>query len=327
MFRYRLEGRDDDWQESGGRRQAFYNDLRPGSYRFRVIARNNDGLWNEEGAALDLVIAPAWYQTSWFLAACAIIGIATVWMTHQLRLRQIARVLNARFDERLAERTRVARDLHDTLLQTVQGSKLAVDDALDHFDDRTETRRTMEQVSSWLGQATHEGRAAVNSLRASTTEQNDLGDAFRRAMEDCRRQASLETTLTVTGDPREMHPVVRDEVYRMGYEAIRNACMHSRGSRLEVGLHYAHDLTLRVTDNGVGIDPAIADSGKDGHFGLQGMRERAARIGATLKVSSSADTGTEVVVIVAGRAIFRKPSRSLVDKFLARFEQKPSTKI
>jgi signal transduction histidine kinase len=171
-----------------------------------------------------------------------------------------------------------------------------------------------------LGQATREGRATVNALRASTAEQNDLADALRRAMDDCQRQGSLEPSLTVTGDPREMHPVVRDEVYRMGYEAIRNACTHSRGTRLEVGLHYAQDLTLRVTDNGVGIDPAVAGSGKDGHFGLQGMRERAARIGATLKVASSADTGTEIVVIVPGRAIFRKPSRSLFDKFLARFE-------
>src|SRR5262249_4019366 len=153
-------------------------------------------------------------------------------------------------------------------------------------------------------------------------EENDLAEAFRRAMDDCQRQRSLEATLSVSGDPREMHPVVRDEVYRIGYEAIRNACMHSRGSRLEVGLYYAHDLTLRVTDNGVGIDPAIADRGKDGHFGLQGMRERAARIGATLKVTSSADTGTEILVIVPGRAIFRTPSRSFVDKFLARFEQK-----
>jgi signal transduction histidine kinase/ligand-binding sensor domain-containing protein len=327
LFRYRLEGRDDAWQEAGTRRQAFYTDLRPGTYRFRVIASNNDGLWNEDGAALDFVVPPAWYQTYTFLALCAMVVAMSLWTVYRLRVRQIARALNARFDDRLEERTRVARDIHDTLLQTVQGSKLAVDDALDHFDDRTETRRTMEQVSQWLGQATQEGRAAVNSLRASTTEQNDLGDAFRRAMEDCRRQGSLETRLSVTGDPREMHPVVRDEVYRIGYEAIRNACLHSRGSRLEVGLHYAQDLTLRVADDGVGIDPTIADSGKDGHFGLQGMRERATRIGATLKVASSADTGTEIVVVVPGRAIFRKPSRSLVDKFLARFESKASTKI
>jgi signal transduction histidine kinase/streptogramin lyase len=320
VFRYRLEGRDDDWQESGGRRQAFYNDLRPGSYRFRVIARNNDGLWNEEGAALDVVIAPAWYQTYWFAAVCAVAGIVTVWMFYRLRMGQIARQINARFDERLAERTRVARELHDTLLQTVQGTKLAADDALDRPDDLVEMRRAMEQVSAWLSQATREGRAAVNSLRASTTEQNDLADAFRRAMEDCGRQKSLETTVTVTGDPREMHPVVRDEVYRIGYEAIRNACMHSRGSRVDVELRYAQNLTLRVTDDGIGIDPEIADSGKAGHFGLQGMRERAARIGATLKVATSADTGTEIIVIVPGRAIFRKASRSLFHKFIARFE-------
>jgi signal transduction histidine kinase/ligand-binding sensor domain-containing protein len=320
LFRYRLEGRDDAWQEPGTRRQAFYSDLRPGSYRFRVIASNNDGLWNEEGATLDFVVPPAWYQTYSFLALCTVVAAMSLWAVYRFRLRQVSRALNARFDERLAERTRVARDIHDTLLQTVQGSKLAVDDALDHFDDRAETRRTIEQVSQWLGQATREGRATVNSLRASTVEQNDLADALRRAMDDCQRQGSLDPSLTVTGDPREMHPVVRDEVYRMGYEAIRNACTHSHGTRLEVGLHYAHDLTLRVADNGVGIDPAVAGSGKDGHFGLQGMRERATRIGATLKVASSADAGTEIVVLVPGRAIFRKPTRSLVDKFLARFE-------
>jgi signal transduction histidine kinase len=178
-----------------------------------------------------------------------------------------------------------------------------------------------------LGQATREGRATVNSLRASTTEQNDLADAFQRAMDDCQRQGLLEPSLSVTGTPREMHPVVRDEVYRMGYEAIRNACLHSRGTRLNVGLHYAQDLTLRVADNGVGIDPTITNSGRDGHFGLQGMRERATRIGATLKLASSADAGTEIVVVVPGRAIFRQQPRSLFDKFRARFEHKSSTKI
>src|SRR5262249_59310886 len=131
------------------------------------------------------------------------------------------------------------------------------------------------------GQATREGRATVNALRATTTEQNDLAGAFRRALEDCGRQGSVDARLTVTGDPRDLHPLVRDEVYRMGYEAIRNACLHSRGSRLDVVLEYAGDLTLRIADNGVGIDPAVAGAGKDGHFGLQGMRERAARIGAT----------------------------------------------
>jgi signal transduction histidine kinase/streptogramin lyase len=309
-FRYRLEGRDNSWQESGSRRQAFYNDLRPGKYRFRVIARNNDGVWNDQGAAIDVVIAPAWYQTNWFVALCVVGGLVAAWVFYQLRMTQVARQLNARFDERLEERTRMARDLHDTLLQTVQASKLVADDALDCPDDLTAMRRSLEQLSEWLSQATREARTAVNSLRASTTEQNDLAGAFGRAIDDCRRQRSIEPSLTVTGEPREMHPVVRDEVYRIGYEAIRNACMHSRGSRLEVALNYGHELTVRVADNGVGIDSAVADSGKEGHFGLQGMRERAVRIGATLKVSSTASGGTEIVLIVPGRAIFSKQSTS-----------------
>jgi signal transduction histidine kinase len=309
-FRYRLEGRDPAWQEPGTRRQAFYNDLRPGTYRFRVIASNNDGLWNEQGAALEIVIPPAWYQTKAFVVLCVISAALGMWALYQLRMRQVARALNARFDERLAERLRMARDLHDTLLQTVQGSKMVVDNAL-HRPDDGGMRQAMQQVSVWLGQASAEGRAAVNALRASTLEKNDLAEAFRRALEDCGRQGSCEASLSVTGAAREMHPMVRDEVYRIGYEAIRNACTHSGGNRLDVSLSYARDLVLRISDNGVGIDPAVARAGKEGHFGLQGMRERAGRIGAKLTVESSVGSGTAIKLHVPGRVVFQKPAANL----------------
>jgi signal transduction histidine kinase len=205
----------------------------------------------------------------------------------------------------LAERIRVARDLHDTVLQTIQGSKLVADDALDPSTDLARMRRAMEQLSVWLGRATEEGRAALNSLRTSATEKNDLAEAFRRAVEECRIQSSMESSFSVVGTASEMHPIVRDEVYRIGYEAIRNACAHSRASRLQVELTYAQDLALRVSDNGVGIDPAVADGGKKGHFGLQGMRERAARIVGKLTVTSSAASGTEVKLVVPGGIIYR----------------------
>lgn len=234
-------------------------------------------------------------------------------------MRQLARTLNARFDERLSERTRLARDIHDTLLQTVQGSKMVADDALKRPDDAARMRRAMEQVSTWLGQASKEGRATVNLLRAATTEQNDLADAFRRAMEDCRRQGSLQASLSVTGAARDLHPVARDEIYRIGYEAIRNACMHSGGSRLEVEVRYARDLTVRIADDGVGMEPAVADAGKDGHFGLPGMRERVARIGAKLTVVSAPGSGTDIVVVVPGRAIFRRQTTTLVNRLRAHF--------
>jgi signal transduction histidine kinase len=305
-YRYKLEGSDRDWQDAGTRREAFYTNLGPGHYRFRVIACNNDGVWNNMGAETAFTIAPAWFQTNWFLAVCIATSLLIVWAFYRVRMRQVARTLSARFDERLAERTRIARDLHDTFLQTIQGSKFVADDALSPSTDPIRMRRAMEQLSGWLGRATEEGRAALNSLRTSTIEKNDLAEAFRRAMEECRMQNSMEARFSVDGTANEMHPIVRDEVYRIGYEAIRNACVHSQASQLRVELAYAQDLSLCVKDNGVGIDPAVADLGKDGHFGLQGMRERAARIVSKLTVVSSATSGTEIKLVVPGRIIYRE---------------------
>jgi signal transduction histidine kinase/ligand-binding sensor domain-containing protein len=313
-FRYMLEGRDVSWQEPGTRRQAFYNDLSPGKYRFHVIACNNDGVWNEQGATLDFSIAPAWFQTKWFLGFCVLAVLFLIYAFYRLRVRQVADALSARFDERLAERTRMARELHDTFLQTIQGSKLVADNALKRSDDPQRVRRAVEQLSVWLGQATEEGRAVLNSLRTSTTQKNDLPEAFQRATEECRLLGSAEAFFSVTGDAKEMHPVVRDELYRVGYEAIRNARTHSSGNRLEVELKYGRDLALHVKDNGVGIDPTIGDHGKEGHFGLQGMRERVARIGGKLTVASSASSGTEITVVVPGGIVFREPSASPLDK-------------
>jgi signal transduction histidine kinase/ligand-binding sensor domain-containing protein len=307
-FRYRLDGRDETWQEPGSRRQAFYSDLRPGTYRFTVIASNNDGVWNEQGASLEIVIAPAWYQTRAFVLTGIMLGAVIVWAAYQLRMRQVARALTARFDARLVERTRMARDLHDTLLQTLQGTKMVADTALDRPDDAPTLVRALKQVSAWVGQASEEGRSAVNALRTSTTERNDLAEAFRRAIEDGHRRSTVSASITITGTAREMHPVVRDEIYRIGYEAIRNAYTHSHAAHLEIALSYGRDLTLRVADDGVGMEPSITERGKEGHFGLPGMRERASRIGATLSVTSTPGEGTAIVLTVPGRAIFRRTS-------------------
>ncbi|HEY2153870.1 MAG TPA: triple tyrosine motif-containing protein [Vicinamibacterales bacterium] len=313
-FRYRLEGRDDAWQEPETRRQAFYTDLRPGTYRFRVIASNNDGVWNEQGAALEIVIAPAWYQTRAFLVLITVLSALVLWAAYSWRVQRVARELNARFDERLAERTRMARDLHDTLLQTVGGSKMIADNAMDRPDDAPTLLRALQRVSEWLGQASEEGRAAVKALRASTTERNDLAEAFQRAIEDCRRHGVIDASLTVTGVAREMHPLVRDEIYRIGYEAIRNAYAHSRGRRLEIELSYGRDLTLRIVDDGIGMETTVAEHGKEGHFGLRGMRERASRVDGILTLTSVPGRGTAVLVTAPGRTTFRRPSASLVQK-------------
>jgi len=316
-FRYRLNGHDGAWVDSGTRRQAFYNDLSPGHYIFQVIAANNDGVWNETGASIGFSIAAAWYQTRAFLLFCVMLGTAFVWSVYRIRVRQIAKAIGARFDERMAERTRLAQELHDTLLQTIQGSKMVADDSLDDAMDLEHMRATMRRVSQWLGQATQEGRAALSSLRVSVTLRNDLAEAFQRAADDCLLHRAMEVRFDVVGEPREMHPIARDEVYRVGYEAIRNACSHSAGSRLIIQLTYSEDLLLRVSDNGVGMDGVIVELGREGHFGLRGMRERALRIGGKLSITSTPTSGTDITLWVPGKIIFRRTApnpKSLIQK-------------
>ena len=307
-FRYKLEGRDLDWQDPGTRRQAFYSDLRPGKYRFRVIACDSNGAWNYTGATLDFSVAPAWFQTGWFRLLLVASCLLFTWALIRLRMRQIAGVLSARFDERLAERTRMARDLHDTLLQTIEGSKLVADNALDESMNAAGMRRAMQQLSTWLGQAVQEGRGALNSLRASTRDSADLAAALQRTVNNCFKPGNIAAKFSIDGDVREIHPIVSDEVYAIGNEAIRNACMHSKADRLDVELQYTHDLILRIYDNGIGIEPSITANGKEGHFGIQGMRERAARIGGRFTLISTPKSGTEIVVVVPGSLAFQKPA-------------------
>jgi signal transduction histidine kinase len=200
----------------------------------------------------------------------------------------------------------MARELHDTFIQTVQGTKLIADHARRKSSDTVQMHRVLDELSAWLDRAIEEGRVALNSLRTSTTEKNDLADALQRATMNSFVPGAMAVKLPVTVDSREMHPVVRDEVYRIGYEAIRNACQHSAATQLEIELTYGQDLVLRVADNGVGIDSIVAGRGKDGHFGLLGMRERALRIGGKLTLVSSSASGTEIKLVVPGEIIFQK---------------------
>lgn len=305
-LRYELEGTDRGWQDAGRSRQAFYTNLGPGKYRFRLSARNVGGEWNAQDTVMVFNIAPAWFQTIWFRTLCAIVAFLIVWTLYRMRVRQVAKAMSVRFDDRLAERTRIAREFHDTLLQTIQGSKLVADSALKQSPDPVRMHAAMEQLSVWLGRATEEGRTALNSLRTSTTQTNDLVEAFQRSIEECRIQSVMQASFSVAGEVSEMHPIVRDEVFRIGYEAIRNACAHSQASRLQVELRYAEDLILRVRDNGIGIDPAVVGEGKEGHFGLQGMRERAGRIMSKLTVDTSTASGTEIKLVVPGSIIYRR---------------------
>ncbi len=314
LFRYKLEGKDRDWQDVGNRRQAFYNDLPPGDYRFRVMARNNSGVWSEADTFLDFAIAPAYYQTTWFRALCVAAFVALLVALYQLRLRQVARQFNMRLEERVNERTRIARDFHDTLLQSFQGVLLkfhAVTYMLPHRAD--EARKTLEGVIEQGRQAINEGRDVVQGLRSSTIITNDLAYAISTLAEELAADQTSQNSpgfhVIVEGKTRDLVPLVRDEVYRIASEALRNAFRHAQARRIEVGIHYDNRrLRLWVRDDGKGIDPKVlAEGGRDGHYGMAGMKERAKLAGGKLAVFSRLDSGTEAELTIPASIAYAKP--------------------
>lgn len=307
QFRVKLDGHDTDWMNVGPRRSAFYTNLNPGTYTFLVRASNNAGVWNDQGDALRFVIVPTWYQTLWFRILSALLAVFLSYSLYLFRVRQYAAAVRLRFNDRLEERTRIARDLHDTLLQTIQGSKLAVEGARDSLPDQNSTRKVLTLVSEWLGRATLEGRTALDSLRAA--EFSDLTAALRCVVEEFRASHDIEFSLSLDAVDREMNPVARDEVYLIAFEAIRNACNHSGARRISVELVGNQNLTLRIRDDGQGIPETILEKGKAGHFGLKGIRERASHLGAKLRIASGPQAGTDISLIVPGKMIFLPPNK------------------
>lgn len=315
-FRYRLDGHDRDWQEAGSRRQAFYTDLPPGNYSFRVIACNSDGVWNDNPARLDFYIRPAYYQTTWFWVLFVAILVAMLWMAHRFRLRRLARQFDMTLDARVAERTRIARDLHDTLLQSFHGLLMSFQSASRLLPERPlEAKGKLDSAIEHAEDAILEGRDAVQGLRASTAEKNDLAKAISTMGEELATDLTGSPAPTfrvaVEGAPRDLHPILRDEVYRIAAEALRNAFRHAKARQIEVEIRYDNQrFQLRVRDDGRGFDSKVPTSpGRGGHYGLPGMRERAKIAGGRLTVWSEVGAGTEVELEIPASSAYAKGRR------------------
>jgi len=301
-FRYKLEGQDPGWKEVVNDREVQYSNLAPRHYRFRVMASNDSGLWNEAGDSLEFSIDPAYYQTAWFQAACGAAFLALISALYRYRLHQFAREFNARLEERVGERTRIARELHDTLLQSFQGLLLQFQAVRNLFPQRPqEALKTLDGAIDLASDAIREGREAIQNLRSSTVMENDLAKAVETAGKELaaqQRTASGDATafsVEVEGPSQELHPILRDEIYRITGEALRNAFHHARARRIEVEIRYdTRELRVRVRDDGIGIDPSVLSEGRKGHYGLTGMRERAKAIGGQLEVWSEHGAGAEV---------------------------------
>jgi ligand-binding sensor domain-containing protein/signal transduction histidine kinase len=335
-YRYKLENFEPDWNEVGSKqRLASYTNLDPGRYVFRVQGSNSDGVWNEEGVSLPILITPPWWRTNWFRAMSAAAVLFLLWGAYQWRMRQLHHEFEMTLDARVGERTRIARDLHDTLLQSFHGILLHLQILSNELPVGASKDR-LENVIDQAEQAIVEGRDAVKGLRSSTVERNDLALAIRTLGEELSASNSRrpDFTVQVEGAPRHLHPILRDEVYRIVGEAMRNAFRHADAKQIEVEIRYdEQQLRVRVRDNGKGIAPKlIGDDGREGHFGLRGMRERAKLIGGKLTVWSELDSGAEVELsIPAARAYLAAVERrrsGLVAKLAGKFSGKdPELKV
>ena len=293
-FRVKLEGRDSGWKDVGNQRKAFYNDLPPRDYRFRVMASNNNGVWNQAGASFDFSIAPAYYQTAWFRASMVGIGLVILWGLHRYRVYQVAREFNVRLEERVSERTRLARDLHDTLLQSFHGLMLRFQ-VVDKLLPEGKAKEQLEKALELADRAIAEGRSAVYDLRSSTTLTNDLAEAVNAVGDELSTDHDAAFNLMVEGPTRDLHPIIRDELYRISREALSNAFKHAHARHIEAEISYGPQaFRMRIRDDGDGIPEEILDQGRTGHYGLPGMRERAKQIGAELTIWSRLGTGTEI---------------------------------
>ena len=261
-------------------------------------------------AAISRVMNFGGYDTWWFRTGALLLMVLTAFLIHRLRMYELTRQLNARFQERLVERTRIAQELHDTLLQGFLSASMQVDVAEDQLPDDSPAKPLLRRALQLMSQVTEEGRNVIRGLRLPYRDKDSVEDVFSMMAQELSTSDRISYGVVSDGHPRPLRPAIRDEVYRIGREALANAFKHAHASQVEVEVEYAHrQFRLLVQDNGCGIDPAVLRLGRQNHWGLPGMRKRAESIGATLKLRSRVGDGTEVELTVPGAIAYQKQTR------------------
>jgi ligand-binding sensor domain-containing protein/signal transduction histidine kinase len=292
-FRYKLEGFDKDWIDVGTRRIAYYTGLPAGNYRFRVIASNNDGLWNEAGDSFSFYLNPYFYQTPWFFALSAISIVFIAFAIYRLRMKKVKEEFNAV----LNERTRIAREIHDTLAQGLSGIVLQLD-AAQEVETTEQSNYHLSRAQDLARNSLHEARRTISGLRPSVLQSAAFPNAISEMAKRTLDGSGIFFQMTVTGQQRKLFALVEEQLLRITQEAIVNVVKHAKAKTIAVELKYeSNKVDLFVRDDGIGFDPSAAAT--DGHFGLTGMKERTDQMNGTLLVGSQPGKGTEIQVSIS----------------------------
>jgi signal transduction histidine kinase/ligand-binding sensor domain-containing protein len=305
-FRYRLDGVDRDWQNASTRRQAFYTNLAPGRYRFHVTACNNDGVWNRDGAYIDFNIDPAFYQMWPFRVLVAMLLGVLLWAIVQKRISSVTAQMRARMAARSDERERIARELHDTLLQSLFGVMLQFHAIANRLSQEDPTKQVLSETLHRADSVMQEGRERVRDLRSTETDSGALMDALSTTGYQLQALRPVGFEIAARGRPRPLNADIQEEILLIGREALTNAFVHSQAQEIAVELNFrGKHLLLVVEDNGRGIDEQVLRAGgREGHWGLRGMRERAGKIRSRLEIERAAAGGTRVSLRVPARIVY-----------------------
>jgi len=304
-FRYKLEGHDPDWHEAGDRRQALYNDLRPANYRFRVVASNDAGVWNEAGAAVDFSIAPAYYQTAWFRTLAVLAFLSLLWSAYRIRLRVIERhqaeitALNeSLMKAQEQERTRIAGELHDGVMQQISALSLVL--GTGRRQPEADAKQTMADVQRKLIEVGTEVRQLSHDLHPPMLKDAGLPEALRGYCEEFSRVRTIPVACDADDSVQDLSRGAALALYRIAQEALGNATAHGAAQHVDVRLTRSNGrVTLTVSDDGRGFDPNRI--GKSGGLGLINMRERARQLNGTFELDSGPGRGTTVRVTIPFR--------------------------
>lgn len=305
LFRYRLEGTDRTWQSAGTRRQAFYTNLPPGDYTFRLATSYGDGIWTEMPSPIRLTVQPAVTQRVWFRVAIVLLVVALAWFLLRLRVRRTFQAMQSRMAERMHERERIARDLHDTLLQAFQGVILSFDSVTHSLPDDAERAKLLSVLDS-AERVLADGRNRIKDLRITSDKPEALVEGLCELGEELASVYNSRFRCDVTGKPLAIRRYVNEELTMIGREAIRNAFSHANPTEVRVEAGYERDeLRILIRDDGKGIPEEILnEGGKPGHWGLSGMQERAEKIGSRLVITSEKSAGTSVAIHVPARIAY-----------------------